>query len=137
MTAEAQSGMINFWRKPYILLTLDEQDGTLINNQKEVQKENGMVTVGAYDYTDKVLKWEREMHDLVFDITGKTLNPDTSGDPSLTAPGIVAFYNPVIDILRRHGRDVLGLCRNVRCRDRYDDNLWATPWLFSWKNEIE
>jgi len=111
----------------HVLLTLDEQGGDLYNDQKIVQKENGIVTIGAYDYNYEFLQWERDMHDLVFNITGITLNPDTGGSPSLTAPGVVVFFNPAINTIRQHGRNVMGSCRNDRYRDRYDNGLWATP----------
>ena len=113
----------------YVLLTLNEGGGTLINDQDIVQSTNGTVSVGAYDYEYESLEWENAMHDLVFTVRGKKFDPDKGGVPAISGPDKIVLYSRTqsFDAIDQRSRNLFGSCRDNAMSYRQLNNLWATP----------
>jgi len=120
----------------HVLLTLDVgSDGTLDNQQDIVQATNGTVSVGIHDYEYELLQWENFMHDLVFNITKRTLNPEKGGVPAISGPGEIVLHsrNQTFDAVDQRSRSRFGFCwdRAFPVSHRPLNTLWATPSYFS------
>ena len=122
----------------HVLLTLDEQDGVLDNQQavkNPIQAESGTVKVGAYNYGFQQFKWENgptgdksKWHDLVFDIVSRELDPERGGVDAMTGPGqiTVQMYNQVFDALDQRSKNLFGSCRDDQKRYADRNNLWGS-----------
>lgn len=100
----------------YIVLSLQSDS---VQNQS--QTGSGTVKVGIYDYA-YALHWDG--NDLIFNHsqTG-AYNHDRAGDAAITAPGVIAFYNPINNELGYRTGDRFRNLNGTRALN----NLWATP----------